>query len=129
MRLRLRPVLTGAAATAATILFAVSATGTAYADSTARSVNPTGAATVTFQSYGEHFFLHDDRADGRGAVLHLFRYDTTNNYTYFNHDGAGTSVDIDLSMAEGTLVSYYVCSSIGTETIWSTCGTEINDTA
>jgi hypothetical protein len=67
-------------------------------------------AYVTFDSYGDHFFVRDERADGHAAVAHIHNH-SNGNYTYcWNTNGAGTTVDCNRDFPEGIRISFRACS-------------------
>ncbi|MGR6969002.1 hypothetical protein ACU639_05225 [Streptomyces cynarae] len=72
-----------------------------------------GAAGVDFASYGEHFTVHDYKADGYATSGYLARWTGSSWYYYpevVNRNGyAGDPVSVNYSIAEGTQVAYMAC--------------------
>jgi hypothetical protein len=67
-------------------------------------------AYVTFNSYGDHFVVQDERADGHSAVAQIYN-PNTGNYSYcWNNRGAGTSVDCNRDFPEGIRISFRACT-------------------
>src|SRR5512147_2761831 len=93
----------------------------------------TCAAAVNFQSYGEHFTVHDYAADGHSAVglLEYWSGGAWHAYPYvWNTNGlSGNPVTVNYSIAEGTPVAYLAClGESGTGSIFD-CGAWHYDTA
>jgi hypothetical protein len=109
--------------------------GPALADEVvyAYSVNPAHAGEAVFDPNGEHYYIFDRKADGHSVVVVNYRSDLSPSGPYYgwNHTGAGTAKDYDLSMPEGTRVTYYVCLGeySSRSVLWDTCGATHSATA
>ncbi|MGW0801288.1 hypothetical protein [Streptomyces sp. NPDC002692] len=72
-----------------------------------------GEAAVDFASYGEHFTVHDYKADGRATAGYLWALLNGSWHRYpevVNRNGyAGNSVTVNYSIPEGTAVAYQAC--------------------
>jgi hypothetical protein len=135
LRLRHRLTTTLSLALASIALLCIGATGPALADEVvyAYSINPAHAGEAVFDPNGEHYYIYDRQADGHSVVVVNYRSDLSPSGPYYgwNHTGAGTAKDYDLSMPEGTRVTYYVClGEYGSRTVlWNTCGATHSATA
>jgi hypothetical protein len=109
--------------------FAVCAASPASADS-ARCTSGCGAYAY-FVSYGEHLFVEDRAADGHSAVAVWYTPWTGTRYVWNPHGAFGARVDGNLSLAEGTGLSYMVClGEYGSRTVlWNTCSNPVADRA
>jgi hypothetical protein len=114
-------------ALASTVLIgagALAASTPASADGAVCSHNDGCAAEATFQSYGEHFTVHDYAPDGHSAVglLEYWNGSTNSPYSWvWNSNGySGSPVTVNYSIPEGRKVRYEACigdSDAGTGTI------------
>jgi hypothetical protein len=91
--------------TAAASVFAVS---TAYANSA--YCNPDGSACAEFRSYGEKLIVHDEMADGVGAVAFIYDNGVYYGYCLNNKGYDAPPVTCDYSFPEGSKVQYKVCN-------------------
>ena len=107
--------------------------GTAYADSSQCTTYVSGkyascAGLGWFQSDGEHFYIDDRVADSHSVALHYTIDGVTT--TAYNRNGAdGAVVDINLDLAEGTVVTYKVCLSNNSQDLAGSCSGGIKDYA
>lgn len=121
-------ILAGAAL--AVLAGAVLTASPAYADST--QCTPSGCGgEAEFVSYGEHLWVRDQLADGHSAVARYWLEGGSGPFSVWSSGGAGTSVDGDLDLAEGTWIFYQVClGEAATKTIVSgTCSAGVTDYA
>ena len=110
--------------------------GTAAADSsqcttyvsTAKAHYSSCAGHAWFQSSGEHFYIEDRIADGHSVALHYTINGVTK--TAYNRNGkAGKTVDLNLSLPEGTIVEYKVCLSEDSKDLAGSCSGGFRDAA
>jgi hypothetical protein len=89
------------------------------------------AGKATFVSLGEHLKVYDNVADGYSVVVINYRQDLGGPFYGWNHTGAGTVTDYNLSMPEGDWIQYQVCLGVySSRTILtSTCGGWVVDYA
>lgn len=73
------------------------------------------ASEGAFYSYGEHLYAYDALADGRGVYVAVRWYDSSTGLNHFYEykltSGAGTDHDENLSMPEGTSVTFTACQT------------------
>ena len=68
------------------------------------------AAHAYFVAYGEHLFVCDDAKDGYGAIAQYTRSDVPGqNNDARNTNGSGTCIDHNMSMPEGSTITFRVC--------------------
>ncbi|MFE3046889.1 hypothetical protein ACFXIY_07530 [Streptomyces albidoflavus] len=107
---------------AAAITFAMTTSAHAGTDATAFTgwVYDTSEAggKVTFKHYGEHLLIEDRKKDGNSAIGAITFLPESTRYYYWNRNGAGTTRDVNLSMAEGKrcLLQAYLGNWSGTAT-------------
>ncbi|HEY0640330.1 MAG TPA: hypothetical protein VGD67_22090 [Pseudonocardiaceae bacterium] len=105
----------------------------AAADSTQCSVAASGtvacAAGAEFVSYGEHLYVNDRAADGHSALVRYWLADGTGPHTARNSNGNGTTLDVNLELAEGSWIFYQVCVSEGATILAGTCSAGVTDYA
>ncbi|MFE4337003.1 hypothetical protein ACFRQM_49130 [Streptomyces sp. NPDC056831] len=86
---------------------------------------------MDFASYGEHFTVHDYKADGRATAGYLAKWTGSSWYYYpevVNRNGySGAPVTVNYSIPEGTPVAYMAC--IGTSDGPQECTQWHSDTA
>jgi hypothetical protein len=109
--------------------FAVTTAAPASADS-ARCTAGCGAYAY-FVSYGEHLYVEDRAADGHSAVAVWYTPSTGTRYVWNARGAFGPRVDGNLSLPEGTGISYMVClGEYGSRTVlWNTCSNPVSDRA
>jgi hypothetical protein len=112
---------------------AVIATQTpAYADGTSYSTD--GHASAVFQSYGEHFTVHDLSADGHSGVGVIEYASDSGGWivldVLWNTNGySGSAVSKNYSLPEGLYVRYHACiGEKSTNSAWN-CGGWVYDHA
>ncbi|MEV5479213.1 hypothetical protein ACFV2L_14165 [Streptomyces sp. NPDC059687] len=90
-----------------------------------------GEAAVNFESYGEHFTVHDYKADGRATAGYMWALLNGSWHQYpevVNRNGyAGSAVTVNYSIPEGTQVAYQAC--LGTSGTGQECTDFHYDTA
>ena len=81
--------------------------------------------------YGEHLYVEDRAADGHSAVAVWYTPWTGTRYVWNPHGAFGPRADGNLSLAEGTGISYMVClGEYGSRTVlWNTCSNPVADRA
>lgn len=73
-----------------------------------------GVNHATFLSYGEHLYNCDDTADGHHAVVQwVDAKDPDTVHTRHNYKGKGSCQDINLSLPEGSRITYVSCVGEG----------------
>ncbi|WP_157405261.1 hypothetical protein [Actinopolyspora halophila] len=109
----MRKLLVVVLAAVASVLFVPAA----YAGTSSSACSSEGycAARVVFDDHGEHLYAHDERADGHGVYVYYERSDAPNDGEFTNRNGAGSVVDHNMSMPEGSTISYYVCRIDGND--------------
>jgi|GEM_PF-6703494 len=107
----------------------------AVADSSQCSIAASGAASCAaraeFVSLGEHLLVEDRVADGHSAVARYWLKGGTGPFHVWNSGGAGTTVDHNLELPEGSWIFYQVCvGEFGLRDVWtSTCSAGVTDYA
>ena len=103
--------LTGTAVAAVCVVSAamvVLSTRPAAADTS--ECTPSGCAgQAKLISYGEHLWVYDKAADGHSAVALYWLQGGTGPFRVWASAGAGTSIDDNLDLPEGTWIFYQVC--------------------
>ena len=73
-----------------------------------------GAAKAEFQPNGDHLYVCDTKSDGLGTVAQYTRQDTPGqNNEAWNRGGAGTCIDHNMDLVEGTSMSAAIISDTG----------------
>jgi len=107
----------------------------AVADSSQCSIAASGAsscaARANFVSLGEHLYVEDRIADGLSAVARYWLEGGTGPFLVWNSNGAGSRVDRDLELPEGSWIFYQVCVGVALlGDVWtSTCSAGVTDYA
>jgi hypothetical protein len=68
------------------------------------------AARATFVPEGDHLYVCDNKADGHSAMAWYQRSDVPGqNNEAWDNNGAGTCIDHNMNMPEGTKITFRVC--------------------
>ena len=102
-----------AVASMATVVAAGAFVDAPMASASGAACNPGCSAYAEFESYGEHFTLHDYAPDGHAVAGYLQAYTASDWYGIWyveNHNGYdGSPVHKDVSIPEGMAVRYQAC--------------------
>jgi hypothetical protein len=104
------------------------------ASASGAACNPGCTAYAEFDSYGEHFTIHDYSADGHPVVGELDTYESgigwvIDSYLIDRNGYAGAPRSENLSIAEGTKVRYRACLYKDTSPWDYSCSSWRSDTA
>jgi len=73
-------------------------------------------ACATFETFGDHLFVEDTAADGKGAVG-----DMKGRSPCYNSSGRGSVRDCNYNFPEGGTVEFRVCLGDSGRVLWYTC--------